>query len=1305
MKGWFRRKEKINAQHIVAKHDVKSRARGRKFGDIKASYIWSEGDVIIVSGPYIDQRVREFKVSAAFSGDTIFLGSSLKMEKLQRVVLNVMGRSPKWQVITSRYPKQHAIELLETDLVNINICDIFIGLYGENYSLSFYKPLQISAVNASTVPELELRYAQQSFKRCLCFILQGDVSEPLFLEAPDYKKPNILTLTWLQLKSWYQSSFLGEKHTAILEEGRIRYAYIRTKEIVERLNKHNEKSYRAMCHLRSLVTNRSGVSFQFTTPDNLAVQLSTALRQYNNLEITGFVPSLVKARWIEWAQQKKEKVEIRQSLLGLRKPSVLEFTTRNLHPAEVGGDGETSTNTSVWVDFINYVWHEEVEARYTNIYQLTGLLAEAQLLTSDEQQPFAKSLFNDNYEVILLNLKAWLGSLPPSEEVKKQIQDLQESTNATMHEWRKKNKKLKNEIQKANPVTLNKVELDRIQELTQEILEQISYLESVPCLEGVVQLSTPFFETFSVKDDEANLSQAKLWCEQSLEEYKKVETRLNELRKTFDKWRSAVKSLKQAVTDPHLGRCLFIIGRDGAGKSHFTARLLDEMTEYNVYPLLLDKPQIVDDWGQFLAETAYLRFDAEDIGPKWRGIDELDRYLSGQTRESIPFTPLVIILDDLENWIRLDRNIFEELKEFIGDHTQLSTLRWIITLTESAFFTVAHEEPFIIRYGFQSEYQPVKAGLPGWIILDDLNEKMRVGEQIIGRGKIEQELFEPNPAINRLIHNPFIAWTVADLDLLPELPNLNFIELIQRLWNHRLQELAKIASSHYPQDDLQPEFIRFVQFVAERFSKGEIQFWKESLHDESAEWDANLKKIGIAPSKLSNKEIAEVVINALIRKYFLVPTTYDRDQIAKQGRILQLDILPFWLYWGGSCLADEMAKKADNSEVAWQTLKTRFNAVESSLAAGMLEFSILWLDQMAVEESRTSSEARLGTLVQDLTERVIKEFDCIQSNIWLAAAKASLSYQHELGQRLMRKRHFKLERREDLHHFMFFLNNAKVVTDGGLAPHVRLKLLRSYYLKIQEFGFVPYFNRLVNYLLDDWIGGAEIARSAAYLYGVESFWDAEQQSKWIYKKLEVLATVDYKSEKYDGSDENNSWERLLDWLLILRNEVSQIRPMHQREFRKDAKPERDRLWAWIVGRFCSSIIDEMDLSCFKWVAEKEWFSWSQQSKEINSRINDAMEEQLTTALGRWYRKPNRKREEENKYIEKVEELAHGNGQQKVTAIFLIYHTVPKNSGDKLNRVELRNKLITLYEGRKREPCVEQIWRIPDLKSFYESQLE
>lgn len=179
---------------------------------------------------------------------------------------------------------------------------------------------------------------------------------------------------------------------------------------------------------------------------------------------------------------------------------------------------------------------------------------------------------------------------------------------------------------------------------------------------------------------------------------------------------------------------------------------------------------------------------------------------------------------------------------------------------------------------------------------------------------------------------------------------------------------------------------------------------------------------------------------------------------------------------------------------------------------------------MTLDEKSPAEEGSLSALVQKLTEHIIDEIGSIRSNIWLAAAKAGFAYQRNLGQGLVkRKLPLKFIRREELYHFMYFLRNAKLDKEIGLAPHVRLKLLCPSYPMIEETGFISYFDRLVNYLLDDWIGGAEIARTAACLYGVEIFWDAEQRGKWIYKKLYSLALIEY-----ENGENEKRWGQFLE---------------------------------------------------------------------------------------------------------------------------------------------------------------------------------
>lgn len=240
-----------------------------------------------------------------------------------------------------------------------------------------------------------------------------------------------------------------------------------------------------------------------------------------------------------------------------------------------------------------------------------------------------------------------------------------------------------------------------------------------------------------------------------------------------------------------------------------------------------------------------------------------------------------------------------------------------------------------------------------------------------------------------------------------------------------------------------------------------------------------------------------------------------------------------------------------------------------------------------------------------------------------------------------------------------------------------------------------YFTSLVEHILIGWVGGDEIARATAYLYGTESFWDTEEWSGWVFKRLCSLSAC----------DGNVNWDTLVGWMLTGLAETSQMFEdrqslLAQSNRDEEEMDERDRVWAKVVGKFCVAVVEDKEVQSINCLDEHNWFEWSDQHSKAHSVVERIMEEQLTTALGRWYREADHQSKDD--YITKIEIMVWlGTGLEKVTAVFLIYHTIPNTRPD----LRLDDYLWCLFDALHSDddPEVKQIWRIEALEDFYQRQ--
>ena len=770
-----------------------------------------------------------------------------------------------------------------------------------------------------------------------------------------------------------------------------------------------------------------------------------------------------------------------------------------------------------------------------------------------------------------------------------------------------------------------------------------------------------------------------------------VEERHRDLQEALGQWEHDVETLKQALESPHFGRCLLLLGRHGSGKTHCVLRMLDSDGDQPAWPLYLTVPRDLVDIETLLCDAASLRIQPSGSGIQWRGVEEIDRYLSGKTEEVSSPSSLVFIFDGLENWYRTHPQFIEEFRGFLETHTQFHSLFFVLTLSESAYHLVVDDEEFWNRYGYViDEADENPSSLAGWLSLDELNEYAQMWLPIVGVDRVAADYFDP--ASRRLLSTPLIAWIASESSLLPELPNLNFLDFVERLWKRRQLEITRDLSRRLQNNQWTPVVLRAIWFIAGCLAvEDQTDFGQTCLAQRMSEWDEKATQGGFEPTRLSALEISSQVIAVLREQDLLVPETHDPERIAESGDMLTLDILPFWQYWGGRVLARRLLdSECGLEEFCDERFAPDTFTAATSLKAGLLEFTILWLDAGVGENGK--AQERRETAIEfalQLAQGLIRGGSEPRRSVWLAVAKCSSVLQSRLCRWLLEEYTLHLENREDMYCFLFFLKNARLgLSESDLPPHLRFRLLQPHYVSIGDKGLARYLSKLVEYLLADWIGGAEIARAVAYLAGTEAFWIAEEWGQWLYDKLVRLSKTDADSGWRDS---------LASWMRVMRDGIPAA--MQSRDGQNSIR-DRDRIWACIMRRFCDGIVDDLGIESLAWLARRGWFRWSDSDTTTPSFIWNVSEEMFTTAMGRWYRNRASHGEREG-FVAAVGNLACGEGAQKVTALFLIYHSVPN---EKLDR-PIDNRLWYMLRRLRddNDPEVARVWGIGSLAEFYARQ--
>lgn len=817
----------------------------------------------------------------------------------------------------------------------------------------------------------------------------------------------------------------------------------------------------------------------------------------------------------------------------------------------------------------------------------------------------------------------------------------------------------------------------------------------------------------------------RMWCparqarpltDKLREHIKQIEDELEELYsralELLETWESATGDFHECVIKPVYGKCLLVMGRTGSGKTHLVACLLQShertIEGYELYCLYVPFEPKTTSHGdllpidQVLKDAASFEYPSVSQGPRWRTLGELARFVSETKAAGNRTGRLVIILDDLDSWVRDRRLDLEALHEFIEQHTTLHHVYWVLCLSEADYSLVAGREfeRFWGQYGFVGQpYMPTPSG---WTGLDTLNEQFECWRAIIhyklGGKELPPDLTSALDKMSRqLLANPFIAWLVGDLikeDVIQALPNLNYIDFVERFWSRRLDQLLPEEFRGQDMHAWASRFWRGIYLIAALVVKDkELAAIKENtVVIGQRALSANLVKADQGKTLEFTEEVVERIIEGLRRMAVLVRLE-DPETIAIHGNQLRLEVLPLWQWQSGRYLAEQLSANASVQDRMEAWLRRYFEEGPSQIyLEGVLEFLILLIarGKYVIGASQPDLSENLAQL---LSREVLHLPQPYESVLWLAASKATGVYQYQLASWLERSGKVSFVRKGDLHRYLYFLKYTELPVGGnsGVSALLRLQLLRPYYRAIQDFKYGEYFQGFLKSVVENAKDGGDIARAFAYLYGIEEFLDedtywscAKELAEWTYDSLWRLA---------ERVQSELSFHTVHQWMLQFLAEVSKLGP---------SSKEYERHWVLMTRCHCNFLAEGLTIGVLTWLETNEWFKWSAHTLELSDNVLFVMEEQLTTACGTWFREQATNRQKED-YVEAVKGWADGSADQKGVAIFLIYHTVP--SEGPYQNLPVPPDLWEIFNRLRNDSDekVQRIIKILKIKQWYERQ--
>jgi hypothetical protein len=692
--------------------------------------------------------------------------------------------------------------------------------------------------------------------------------------------------------------------------------------------------------------------------------------------------------------------------------------------------------------------------------------------------------------------------------------------------------------------------------------------------------------------------------------------------------------LQEEVRQPRHGRCLLLLGEAGSGKTHLSVAFQPDLAAAED-----QVPSPDEEWRSLLLRVrrddpgGTLREKMEGLlqritGYGWKGLEHFQEGLwraeswlqERDARMSHGVPRLVVVLDDLDRWLRTRAITMDELENLILETSRLHSLYWVLTLQHTAFPEVARHRDFWSAYawlkdgGREESASRARQQIGSWIDLDGLNELERLGIQLVEQVS-EAEDGKPLPVgiragspAERDLSNPQNAWTLLhcrhELDV-DYLINLNFIGYVERFWELRQKRIDPAP--------LEPAVLQRLVGVATAVMAEGLGFQPLSTALASAVAQAEKGR-----SALQDPDKVETGIR-ILESAGLWQEIETRDEM---GPVLGLELRNqfFWSFQVAQHLAGRL-----KSRDRWELGTLLPEGTDPYLREGVIEFLLL-----------LTNEGRLW-------QQAVQLPGPTRASAWIGAAKAEADIQRLV---VDASREVEPEGDREVFAFLYFVGEADPEV---LSPMERLELLQPYFPTIAAAGQVDYFLHVLLKALERVESREELLGVLQRLVGVEVLGETRKAAYWIADAVVRVA----------GKEFERALELLIDYA---RQESARIGEVPDPPPPPDAEREdgKYRLREWI---FFATLDTGADIQIpngpadlFEILWRVYWYDAHRLQVTLNP-VGFEMEAQANTVLGYQYRQASW--EEREEYERMVADLAQAESWYKrKLAFFLIRHSVP-----------------------------------------------
>jgi hypothetical protein len=777
--------------------------------------------------------------------------------------------------------------------------------------------------------------------------------------------------------------------------------------------------------------------------------------------------------------------------------------------------------------------------------------------------------------------------------------------------------------------------------------------------------------------------------------------KLGELKKQL-------KTLKLEMENPSFGKCFLVLGRIGAGKTHFIASFMSrsdkDIFEKCCLILKLDPFSNKKSLEDIILDKINGDREESPGGEKrfrWRSLEQINTFLE----KAEPIKPkLVVVIDDLEKWISV-RKEEKEKEDFpdklirsISSLTHLHSFYWLVTLDHTSydslstgdvnkmFSTYSWHGP--VDYHRNSKPKPLQAA--GWFDLDEMNISQRFGLHII-RNEIQADpgeevemaleyISEDEPTV-RKVSEPFIAWTL--LELRHELPletivRLNYIAFVERFWEKRVSKLCNGEEKKL----LKQAAIFIAQYFADT---GDLYPFLKKLKKHITAYAED-------KSELGQRDKLDYFTAMLIKGNFIRKN--ERKEGNNEFAIVEVQNESFW----EKLLAEQLLISEGISNRQFDTaridLETWFAKVKSEeIKEGVFEFILL----MLTDELKDHPSVRL--FCKKIWRLAFHSDFFPAAAVWFAASRAPVYIQKTLIEWVKQNRYLPGERRE-LFSYLHFLHAASPEAVDVIS---RLSLVHKNVTPIARFEFNHYYSYLVGRIISRITDNGLLVSCMHLFRGSEILGTGGELAKLcrfqLFSNIGVVDTGDdeeIKEEYYDMA-----LKYIIKYLTI-ENEYAEY-DYEKRQKEREKKHNQKEKWVryffheFVLFEFIYFLVRGLGpVGSFYFLEQREWFRPKEFGFERQVALE--MEREATIGIGQGYRAASDFHDDDMaKLITGL--LASDHFGDRKLAFHIIRHTV---HADKETAKEVNPQLHPFVKRIYNDPYMKEV--VDDFPGFFRKNL-